>query len=76
MPKPSQPLSHRVRALAPSATVAATARAAEIRSQGIDLLSLTAGEPDFETPDHIKQAAIRAIEAGQTRYSLPRQWHT
>jgi aspartate aminotransferase len=67
----SLPLSDRVRALSPSATVAATARAAELRQRGVDLLSMTAGEPDFDTPENIRKAAARAIETGKTRYSLP-----
>jgi aspartate aminotransferase len=44
-------------------------RARELRALGRDILSLTAGEPDFETPEHIKEAAIRAMAAGQTRYT-------
>ncbi len=44
-------------------------RARELRAQGRDILALTAGEPDFETPEHIKQAAIRAMADGQTRYT-------
>ncbi|MBA5723669.1 pyridoxal phosphate-dependent aminotransferase [Candidatus Liberibacter sp.] len=53
----------------PSATIAAAQRAAGLRSQGIDVLSLTAGEPDFDTPENIKSAAIRAIECGKTKYT-------
>lgn len=44
-------------------------RARELRAMGRDILSLTAGEPDFETPGHIKEAATRAMAAGQTRYT-------
>ena len=53
----------------PSATVAMTAKAAELKRAGHDIISLGAGEPDFDTPDPIKAAAIRAIEAGETKYT-------
>jgi aspartate aminotransferase len=53
----------------PSATNAALALAAELREAGRDIVSLGAGEPDFDTPDHIKQAAIDAINAGVTKYT-------
>ena len=62
-------LSERVRRLQPSPTLAVTARAAELKAQGNDIIGLGAGEPDFDTPDHIKEAAIRAIRAGQTKYT-------
>jgi aspartate aminotransferase len=62
-------LSHRVQRIKPSPTLAVTARAAELRAAGKDIIGLGAGEPDFDTPDHIKQAAIRAIERGDTRYT-------
>ncbi len=61
-------LSRRVEALAPSATLAAGARARELRRQGVEVLSLAAGEPDFDTPEPIKQAAWRALQAGMTGY--------
>ncbi|NOX57235.1 MAG: pyridoxal phosphate-dependent aminotransferase [Planctomycetes bacterium] len=64
-------LSSRVEALAESATLAVTAKAAQLKSEGVDVVSFGAGEPDFDTPQHIKLAAIRAIEAGQTKYSKP-----
>ncbi|WP_104991131.1 pyridoxal phosphate-dependent aminotransferase [Deinococcus sp. NW-56] len=63
------PLSARVRGLKPSATVAVTSRALELRRAGADVLSLSVGEPDFETPPHVKAAGIAAIEAGHTRYT-------
>lgn len=53
----------------PSATSAVLGLAAELREAGRDVISLGAGEPDFDTPDHIKQAAIAAITAGQTKYT-------
>ena len=62
-------LSQRVQRIKPSPTLAVTARAAELRAAGKDIVSLGAGEPDFDTPDHIKRAAIRAINAGATRYT-------
>lgn len=63
------PLSARVRGLKPSATVAVTSRALELRRAGADVLSLSVGEPDFETPPHVKTAGIAAIQAGHTRYT-------
>jgi len=62
-------LSQRVQRVKPSPTLAVTARAAELRAAGKDIIGLGAGEPDFDTPEHIRQAAIRAIERGDTRYT-------
>ncbi len=62
-------LSDRVQRIKPSPTLAVTSRAAELRAQGKDIIGLGAGEPDFDTPDHIKDAAIQAIKAGKTRYT-------
>jgi aspartate aminotransferase len=62
-------LSERVLRLQPSPTLAVTARAAELKAAGRDIIGLGAGEPDFDTPEHIKEAAIRAIRAGQTKYT-------
>ncbi|HID01038.1 MAG TPA: aspartate transaminase, partial [Piscirickettsiaceae bacterium] len=56
----SQGLSRRVQAIKPSPTLVITAKAAQLRRQGRDIISLGAGEPDFDTPEHIKAAAIRA----------------
>ena len=53
----------------PSPTLAVTARAAELKAQGRDVIGLGAGEPDFDTPDFVKEAAIRAIHDGQTKYT-------
>ncbi len=61
-------LAARVKSLSPSATLAITAKAAAMRAEGLDVCSLSAGEPDFDTPAHIKAAAIQALEAGETRY--------
>lgn len=55
----------------PSATVAVNARAQELRRQGVDLVALTAGEPDFDTPEHVKEAARRALAQGKTKYAPP-----
>lgn len=62
-------LSDRVTQLQPSATIAMTAKAAELRAAGKDIISLSAGEPDFDTPAFIRNAATQAINHGQTRYT-------
>ncbi len=62
-------LSKRVQNIKPSQTLAITARAKELRAQGLDIIGLGAGEPDFDTPDHIKEAAIQAIRDGFTKYT-------
>ncbi len=62
-------LSNRVKAVKPSPTLAITARAAEMRAAGKDIVGLGAGEPDFDTPDHIKAAAIDALNKGFTKYT-------
>ena len=62
-------LSDRVRRVRPSPTLAVTAKAAELRAAGRDIISLGAGEPDFDTPSHIGEAGIRAIQDGFTRYT-------
>lgn len=53
----------------PSATLAVTQKARDLKARGVDVISLGAGEPDFDTPDHIKQAGIDAIQRNQTRYT-------
>ena len=53
----------------PSATLAVTQKARDLKAKGIDVISLGAGEPDFDTPDHIKDAAIEAIRRGETKYT-------
>jgi aspartate aminotransferase len=62
-------LSDRVQQVKPSPTLAVTALAASLRAQGRDVIGLGAGEPDFDTPEHIKEAAIEAIRAGRTKYT-------
>src|SRR5881394_3141882 len=55
----------------PSATLAADQKARELKAQGRDIISMDAGEPDFDTPDNIKDAAIKAIRDGKTKYTDP-----
>ena len=62
-------LSKRVQAIKPSPTLAVTARAAKLKAEGKDIIGLGAGEPDFDTPQHIKDAAIAAINNGFTKYT-------
>lgn len=62
-------LAARMRETAPSATAQVFARAAELRAQGVDLVSFAVGEPDFDTPAHIIAASKRALDAGATRYT-------
>ena len=62
-------LSYRVQAIKPSPTLAVTARAAALKAEGRDIIGLGAGEPDFDTPQHIKDAAIGAINRGFTKYT-------
>ena len=62
-------LSQRAQSIKPSPTLAVTAKAEELRATGKDIIGLGAGEPDFDTPEHIKQAAIEALSAGNTKYT-------
>ena len=62
-------LSQRVQRIKPSQTLAVTARAKALRAAGRDIIGLGAGEPDFDTPEHIKQAAIEALHEGFTKYT-------
>ncbi|MBI5196974.1 MAG: pyridoxal phosphate-dependent aminotransferase, partial [Nitrospirae bacterium] len=64
-------LAKRVSQIQPSPTLAAEAKAKALRAQGVDVISFSAGEPDFDTPDWIKEAAITAIREGFTKYTLP-----
>lgn len=61
-------ISNRVAQIKPSATITVSMKAADLRATGRDIISLGFGEPDFDTPDHIKEAAIEAIGNGQTKY--------
>ncbi|WP_439110074.1 pyridoxal phosphate-dependent aminotransferase [Lentibacter sp.] len=64
-------LSKTLSRVKPSPTIAMSTKAAELKAAGRDIISLSAGEPDFDTPDHIKAAAIAAINAGKTKYTAP-----
>ncbi len=66
---PSSVLSHRVQAIKESPTLAITAKAAKYKAEGRPIIGLAAGEPDFDTPQHIKDAAKAAIDAGYTKYT-------
>lgn len=61
--------AERLGRIKPSPSTAAAARVRELKAEGRRIFDLTVGEPDFDTPDHIKQAAVRAIEAGETKYT-------
>ena len=62
-------LSDRLNRLAPSATLAMSQKSSEMKAQGIDVINMSVGEPDFNTPDHIKDAAKKAIDDNYSRYS-------
>jgi aspartate aminotransferase len=62
-------ISKRAQAVPPSATLAVNSRAKELEAQGVDVVRFAAGEPDFDTPDYIKDAAIKAMKAGKTKYT-------
>ena len=62
-------ISKRAQAVPPSATIAVSSRARELKAQGLDVISFGAGEPDFDTPDYIKDAAAEALKAGRTKYT-------
>ena len=62
-------LSLRLQRLAPSATLAMSQKSSEMKAQGIDVINMSVGEPDFNTPDHIKEAAKRAVDENYSRYS-------
>ena len=64
-------LSTSVKSLKPSQTIAISTKAGELRAEGRDVIALSAGEPDFDTPEHIKDAAKRALDNGQTKYTAP-----
>jgi aspartate aminotransferase len=62
-------LAKRVQKIKPSPTLAVAAKATQMKAQGLDIINLGTGEPDFDTPQHIKLAAIQAIESGYTKYT-------
>ncbi len=62
-------LAERLKNINPSSTLAITSKAKKLKSEGRDVVSLAAGEPDFDTPDFIKEAAIAAIRSGFTKYT-------
>ena len=62
-------LAQRMKTLAPSSTLAVQARARELRARGVDVISFGAGEPDFDTPERIKAAAVQALRRGETKYT-------
>ncbi|SHH57536.1 pyridoxal phosphate-dependent aminotransferase [Cognatishimia maritima] len=64
-------LSKTLSRVKPSPTIAMTAKAAELKAQGRDIIGLSAGEPDFDTPENVRDAAKAAIDAGKTRYTAP-----
>jgi len=66
---PMELLSTTLARVKPSPTIAVTNKAAELKRAGRDVIGLGAGEPDFDTPDNIKAAAMRAIEEGKTKYT-------
>ena len=62
-------ISERIRKIAPSLTLAVSQRAAKLRAEGVDVISFGAGEPDFDTPAHIKEAAVAALARGASKYT-------
>src|SRR6201986_3361657 len=69
MPLPKDFLSQSLNRIQPSPTIAVTQKARDLKSAGRDVIGLGAGEPDFDTPDNIKEAAIAAIRRGETKYT-------
>ncbi|MCS7223476.1 MAG: pyridoxal phosphate-dependent aminotransferase [Armatimonadetes bacterium] len=65
-------LADRVQRIKPSATIAAATKARQLRAQGVDIIDFTVGEPDLDTPDFIKSAAVEALQNGFTKYTDPR----
>ena len=62
-------LADALKRVKPSATITITQKARDLKAQGKDVISLSVGEPDFDTPDNIKEAAIAAIKRGETKYT-------
>src|SRR5580692_10757575 len=69
MTKNPQQLADRVQRIQPSPTLAISTHAEKLQSAGKDIINLSVGEPDFDTPEHIKAAAIKAIHDGHTKYT-------
>ncbi|MDO9223433.1 MAG: aspartate transaminase, partial [Caulobacter sp.] len=63
--------SEALRRIKPSPTIAISAKARALKAGGRDIIALSAGEPDFDTPQNVKDAAIRAIQDGKTKYTDP-----
>jgi len=62
-------VAERLNRISPSQTIAISSKARALKAAGRDIISLSAGEPDFDTPDNVKQAAIAAIQRGDTKYT-------
>ena len=62
-------ISKRAQQVPPSATIAVTSRAQELKARGVDVIGFGAGEPDFDTPEYIKDAVVEALKAGKTKYT-------
>ena len=62
-------LNRRSKNLTPSHTMAIDARAKQLKAQGLDIINLSVGEPDFDTPEHVKEGGIAALRAGITKYA-------
>src|ERR1700723_3871480 len=70
MPLPKDFLAHSLGRIQPSPTIAVTQKARDLKAAGRDVIGLGAGEPDFDTPENIKEAAIAAIRRGETKYTV------
>ena len=66
-------LSDRLNSLSPSATLAMSQKSSELKAQGVDVINMSVGEPDFNTPDHIKEAAKKAIDENYSVWSIPQR---
>ncbi len=62
-------IASKLNKIKPSPTLAVTNKASELKAQGLDIIGLGAGEPDFDTPENIKNAAIEALKRGETKYT-------
>lgn len=67
--RPMDLIAERLNRISPSQTIAISTKARKLKAEGRDIISLSAGEPDFDTPENVKQAAIRAIQSGDTKYT-------